>query len=78
LNKLIKISKKSLLFLIRLYQRSVKITGLMNNVCRFEPTCSEYTYQAIDKYGVMKGIYTGIKRIVRCNPFCEGGVDPVK
>lgn len=46
-------------------------------VCIFEPSCSEYTYQAIDKYGVAKGSWLGFKRILRCNPFNKGGYDPV-
>jgi len=47
-------------------------------VCRYTPTCSEYTYQAIEKYGVLKGGLMGLKRIIRCNPFSKGGYDPVK
>lgn len=46
--------------------------------CRFEPTCSEYTRQAVEKYGAAKGTWMGIKRILRCQPFCKGGHDPVK
>ncbi|MBP5274912.1 MAG: membrane protein insertion efficiency factor YidD [Abditibacteriota bacterium] len=45
--------------------------------CRFRPTCSEYTAQAIEKYGVMKGSFLGLKRILRCNPFGKGGDDPL-
>jgi len=47
-------------------------------VCRYTPTCSEYTYQAIEKYGVLKGSLMGFGRILRCNPFSKGGHDPVK
>lgn len=43
--------------------------------CRFAPTCSEYTYEAVEKYGVVKGLWLGIKRVVRCNPWSKGGVD---
>ena len=46
--------------------------------CKFEPTCSEYTMQAINKYGALKGTFLGIKRILRCNPFSKGGYDPLK
>lgn len=66
--------KKIVLNLIKLYQ---KISSLKPAVCRFYPTCSEYTKQAIMKYGIAKGGWLGIKRIVRCHPFCEGGYDPV-
>ena len=46
--------------------------------CRFTPTCSQYTYQAIDKYGIFKGTALGIWRVIRCNPWNKGGKDPVK
>lgn len=46
--------------------------------CRFSPTCSEYTYQAVDKYGVIKGLGLGLWRVIRCNPWNKGGVDLVK
>lgn len=60
---------------IRFYQKFV--SPLLGNNCRFYPTCSAYTYQAIEKYGVSRGSWMGIKRIVRCNPWNEGGFDPV-
>ena len=66
--------KKIFLFLISIYQ---KISKLTPPVCRFTPTCSEYTKQAIIKYGVLKGLWLGIKRISRCHPGNEGGYDPV-
>lgn len=46
--------------------------------CRFIPTCSEYTYEAVEKYGVKKGIYLGIKRLLKCHPWGKGGIDLVK
>ena len=46
--------------------------------CKFHPTCSEYTKQAINKYGSVKGSLLGIKRILKCNPFSKGGYDPLK
>jgi putative membrane protein insertion efficiency factor len=61
-------------FLIRLYQRS---TGWMPPSCRYTPSCSHYTLQAIEKYGFLKGSWMGAKRILRCNPFFPGGHDPV-
>lgn len=49
----------------------------VGNQCRFTPTCSVYTIEAIETHGVAKGVYLGAKRICRCNPWCEGGHDPV-
>ncbi|MGD2092256.1 MAG: membrane protein insertion efficiency factor YidD [Candidatus Aminicenantes bacterium] len=67
--------KKVLLFLIRCYQ--VGISPLLGSHCRFLPTCSAYTYEAIDKHGALKGIFLGLKRILKCHPFHPGGHDPV-
>ena len=53
------------------------ISPLLGNNCRFYPTCSEYTMQAIEIHGVVKGILLGAWRILRCNPFCKGGIGPV-
>lgn len=66
--------KKIILFLISCYQ---KISSLTPPVCRFTPTCSEYMKQAIQKYGIVKGGWLGIKRICRCHPLNPGGYDPV-
>lgn len=70
--------KKLALILIKFYKKflSPKNYGLDN--CIFEPTCSTYTYQAIEKYGVIKGILLGTWRILRCNPFNKGGPDPLR
>lgn len=66
--------KNILVKLISLYQ---KISSLTPPVCRFTPTCSEYTKQALQKYGVFKGLWLGLKRVVKCHPFHEGGYDPL-
>ena len=63
------------LWVIRFYQRFV--SPFLPSSCRFAPTCSAYTYEAIDRYGVLKGGWLGIKRISRCHPFHPGGHDPV-
>ena len=66
--------KQILLSLIKVYQYCSKFTP---KVCRFYPTCSEYTKQAIEKYGILKGGWLGLKRICRCHPGNPGGYDPV-
>lgn len=67
--------KKILLKLIEIYQ---KISSLTPAVCRFTPSCSEYTKQAIMKYGVLKGLWLGTKRVCKCHPFHPGGYDPLE
>jgi hypothetical protein len=61
--------------LIRLYQRT--LSRLTPPTCRFTPTCSEYGYQAVERYGVLRGGWLAVKRIGRCHPFHPGGYDPV-
>lgn len=68
--------KKLLIYLIDLYQKY--ISGKMGRKCRFYPTCSTYSKEAIKKYGTIKGTYLSVKRIIRCNPFNKGGYDPLK
>ena len=53
------------------------ISPLLGNRCRFYPSCSEYMIQAIRRFGVIKGVGLGLKRLGRCQPMCEGGFDPV-
>lgn len=71
--------KKILIKIINLYQKHISVWLESKNIkCKFYPTCSEYTKQAIQKYGAVKGIFLGIYRILRCNPFSKGGYDPLK
>ena len=64
------------LSLIRLYQKTIS-RGLPEGTCRFYPSCSHYGYQAIYKYGALKGSIMAAWRVLRCNPFNDGGHDPV-
>ena len=63
------------LALLRVYKRY--ISPLLPAMCRFEPSCSAYMYEAIEKRGLIKGLYLGARRLMRCHPFSAGGVDPV-
>lgn len=65
-----------MLFLIRFYQKY--ISPLKRNTCRFYPTCSQYAFEAIYKYGAWRGMFLSIRRIIKCHPFHPGGYDPVK
>lgn len=67
--------EKLLITLIRLYQ--ITLSPFFGQQCRFTPSCSEYTRQAIERHGAGRGSWLGLRRIVRCQPFCEGGHDPV-
>lgn len=77
--------KKIILKLIHIYKNTELFRGalakqlfLNESACRFSPTCSDYTYQAVEKYGTIKGLFIGFKRIIRCHPWSKGGFDPVK
>ena len=73
---LIELPKKILLFLIQFYRNYLSALK-MQPTCRFYPTCSTYAMQAVEKYGALKGGWLAVKRILRCNPFNDGGYDPV-
>lgn len=68
--------KYLILGFLRLYKTF--LSPFLPPSCRFEPTCSTYAMQAVEKYGALRGTWLGTKRILRCQPFCKGGFDPVK
>lgn len=71
--------RKIFVFFINIYKKTISpLLHYFGIDCKYYPTCSEYTKQAIKKYGVIKGGVLGIKRILRCNPFSKGGYDPLK
>jgi len=68
--------KNLLICIIKIYRKY--ISPLKRPSCRFYPTCSQYSMEAIEKYGALKGTLISIKRIIRCHPFNKGGYDPLK
>ena len=69
------LGQRAALGLLQAYKRFV--SPLLPRSCRFEPTCSRYGYDAVARYGVMKGAYLAMRRLLRCHPFHPGGFDPV-
>jgi len=65
--------KKIILKIIKFYQ--IFISPSLGYNCRFYPSCSQYSYLAIKKYGILKGIFLGVKRVLKCHPWNKGGVD---
>ena len=71
--------KKILILLIEKYQKHISVFLKSKGInCKYYPTCSEYTKQAVDRYGIIKGNILGLFRIIRCNPFSHGGIDYLK
>ncbi len=68
--------KTASISLIKAYRRFV--SPMLPPSCRFTPSCSLYTLQAIEKYGLLRGVWMGSRRLLRCHPFSEGGFDPVR
>ena len=67
--------KRILMALVKFYRKF--ISPMRRPCCRFIPTCSQYALEALEKYGAIKGSWLALKRILRCNPLCKGGYDPV-
>jgi uncharacterized protein len=67
--------RKAVIAILRLYKRL--ISPLLPSACRFHPTCSEYMIEAVNKYG-LRGVWMGMRRLLRCHPFHQGGFDPVR
>ena len=67
--------KNFFLLMLKVYKKV--ISPLLGNNCRFYPTCSHYTYESIEKHGLLKGLFLGIKRLMKCHPLHPGGIDQV-
>jgi len=76
--------KRLALILIKLYQKTLSpdhglVQGFFpHGACKYRPTCSQYMYDAVQSFGILKGSVLGAKRILRCHPFATGGYDPVR
>jgi putative membrane protein insertion efficiency factor len=68
--------QRAILTVLRFYKRW--ISPLLPSACRFQPTCSEYMMEAVSRYGAVRGVWMGLKRLARCHPFHPGGYDPVR
>ena len=83
IKKVLGLPQKSLLLVIRLYQKTLSLDhGPFKFLrpygqCKFYPTCSEYSYQAINKFGIIKGSWLGLRRLTKCHPWSDGGHDPL-
>ena len=68
--------RKLIVAILRLYK--LALSPLLPSACRYYPSCSEYMRQAVEKYGPVRGLWMGVKRVARCHPFHQGGLDPVR
>jgi putative membrane protein insertion efficiency factor len=67
---------KLIVAILRFYK--LALSPMLPSACRYYPSCSDYMRQAVEKYGPVRGVWMGIKRIARCHPFHQGGLDPVR
>jgi len=74
LHTILRLPALAIIACVRLYQ--LTLSPIFGRQCRFQPTCSNYMIQAVEKYGALRGSIKGIWRILRCNPLCRGGFDP--
>ena len=74
LRQLVRLPSLLLIGLVRVYQWT--LSPIIGRQCRFQPTCSNYFIEAVQKYGAIRGAFKGVWRICRCHPFCQGGNDP--
>jgi putative membrane protein insertion efficiency factor len=72
---LLDLPRQALLLLVRAYR--LLLSPSLGSACRFEPTCSAYALQSLERHGAMGGSYLTLRRLVRCHPWCDGGHDPV-
>jgi len=68
--------RKLIVAILRFYK--LALSPMLPSACRYYPSCSDYMRQAVEKYGPARGVWMGIKRIARCHPFHQGGLDPVR
>jgi putative membrane protein insertion efficiency factor len=69
-------TRKLIVAVLRFYKWTV--SPWLPSACRYHPTCSEYTRQAVEKYGAGRGLWMGLRRLLRCHPLHAGGLDPVR
>lgn len=73
---LVQLPRAGILLLLAFYKRA--ISPWLPAACRYYPTCSEYMMQAVERYGALRGVWMGLKRLLRCHPLARGGFDPVR
>ncbi|MGC8792691.1 MAG: membrane protein insertion efficiency factor YidD [Bryobacteraceae bacterium] len=75
-SRVARVAQRAVLTSLAFYKRV--ISPCLPSACRYYPTCSEYMMQAVERYGALRGVWMGVKRLLRCHPLAEGGYDPVR